>query len=55
MDTKKEVPDRKNGDGAHTVWSRKTPDGKPKAERIETFAQQKDFCRREGLICPTQA
>ncbi len=34
------------------AWTRKTPDGKPKAVRLETWQQQKEFCKSEGLMNP---
>lgn len=42
-----------HGDG-HWAWNRKTPDGKPRAEFIETFQQQAAFCKREGLARPQE-
>lgn len=41
-------------DGGHWVWERNTPDGKPRPRRIETFQQQREFCKSEGLINPTE-
>lgn len=36
----------------HWATALRTVDGKPKPEFIETFQQQKEFCRREGLVNP---
>lgn len=52
MDTKREISDKK-GDGGHWVFNKNTPDGKPVAEYIETFEQQRAFCKREGLALPS--
>lgn len=41
-------------DGAHWVVARNTPDGKPKAVFIETFQQQREFCKQEGIINPSE-
>lgn len=41
--------------GAHWVYERNTPDGKPKPRLIRTFAEQADYCRREGLVNPREA
>jgi predicted nucleic acid-binding Zn ribbon protein len=40
------------GQDGHWVWTKKTPDGKPKPVFIETFDQQRDFCKQEGLVNP---
>lgn len=52
MDTKREIPDKK-GDGAHWVWEKKTPDGKPRPRLITTWSEQRDYCKQEGLALPS--
>ncbi len=37
----------------HFAWRKNTPDGNPKLEFIETFQQQREFAKAEGLISPT--
>lgn len=54
LDHKAEV---KGEDGSHWAWETKGPDGQklanPRPVRIETFQDQRDFCRREGLVDPS--
>jgi predicted nucleic acid-binding Zn ribbon protein len=38
----------------HWAWTRKTPDGKPRPVRLETWQQQKEFCKSEGLTNPRE-
>ncbi len=38
----------------HWVWDRNTPDGKPKPRYIETFQQQKEWCRSNGVALPSE-
>lgn len=38
----------------HWATALRTPDGKPKPVFIETFQQQKEFCRQEGLVNPKE-
>lgn len=43
-------------DGSHYQWATKDRDGQPCAPRlvkIETFQQQRDFCREQRLINPS--
>lgn len=35
------------------MWTRQTPDGKPKCVPITTFQEQREFCKREGLVNPS--
>lgn len=37
----------------HWVMAKRTPDGIPRSEYITTRQQQREFCKREGLIDPT--
>lgn len=43
-------------EGGHSdgqwVTSLRTPDGKPKQEFLHTFQDQKEWCRREGVVNP---
>lgn len=42
-------------DGSHWAWEKPGPDGKERAVRIETFQQQKEFAKRNGLFNPSSA
>ena len=39
----------------HWCVERNTPDGKPKPVFIETFQDQREYCKREKLINPSDA
>jgi hypothetical protein len=39
-------------DGGHWAWKKNTISGKPEPVYIETFQQQRDYCRSEGLVMP---
>jgi predicted nucleic acid-binding Zn ribbon protein len=53
LDHKAEV---NRGDGGHWVFETRGLDGQkiePKARFISTFQEQRDFCKREGLVDPS--
>jgi hypothetical protein len=39
----------------HWMYERNTPDGKPKPVFIDTWQKQREFCKRENLVPPTQS
>jgi hypothetical protein len=42
-------------DGGHWAWKKKTLSGKPEPVYIESFQDQKTFCREEGLALPSDS
>ena len=41
------------GVDGHWAWRKNTESGKPERVWIDSFAAQREFCRQEGLINPT--